>query len=244
MSGRVPAPGMPATLGGWAVVMLVVLALAPRLLVTWELPLAASSDHPECAPDEGLQYWTVMRYAEGDVATWPASGSIYSAFPPLPYALACRDAGASPARARRRMAGTLSDVMAAPAALCGGAPRRGAARGAYGDARGLGGRGVDRITPTRARERRGRGALSAARLRERLRERRRVHRGRGDDLVARAGALGGRGEGHAGTGWSEPPPVWSCSASPTAMRRSFRPSPGSWRRAGAELSSAASSRAR
>lgn len=73
-------------LDGWTVVLLVVLALAPRCFVAWDLPLAATPAEAECAPDEGLQYWTVMRYAGGDFATWPASGSIYSAFPPAAYA--------------------------------------------------------------------------------------------------------------------------------------------------------------
>ena len=41
----------------------------------------------ECAPDEGLQLWTVLHYADGDLATWPENGSIYSAFSPAPYAL-------------------------------------------------------------------------------------------------------------------------------------------------------------
>ncbi len=75
-----------APLDGPAVALLVVLALVPRAVVVWDLPLAGAPDQVECAPDEGLQYWTVMRYAGGDFATWPASGSIYSAFPPVPYA--------------------------------------------------------------------------------------------------------------------------------------------------------------
>ncbi len=87
ISAHTPPPGLRRTVGGPAVLLLVVLALAPRLFVAWTLPLAASEAHPECAPDEGLQFWTVMRYADGDFATWPASGSIYSAFPPVPYAL-------------------------------------------------------------------------------------------------------------------------------------------------------------
>ncbi len=71
----------------WRPLLLVAtLALVPRLLIAWELPLGTPELHPDCAPDEGLQYWTVMRYADGDVATWPESGSIYSAFPPIAYA--------------------------------------------------------------------------------------------------------------------------------------------------------------
>ncbi|MCC6848845.1 MAG: glycosyltransferase family 39 protein [Deltaproteobacteria bacterium] len=72
---------------GWTrtVCLVATLAAAPRLVVAWELALGAPPTAPECAPDEGLQYWTVMRYADGDVATWPASGSIYSAYPPAPY---------------------------------------------------------------------------------------------------------------------------------------------------------------
>jgi hypothetical protein len=67
--------------------MLALLALAPRLLVAWTLPLAALEQRPDCAPDEGLQFWTVMHYAAGNFATWPESGSIYSAYPPAQYAL-------------------------------------------------------------------------------------------------------------------------------------------------------------
>ncbi|MCC6764695.1 MAG: DUF2142 domain-containing protein [Deltaproteobacteria bacterium] len=69
----------------WTVCCVAALAAAPRLFVAWELPLAGPPAARECAPDEGLQYWTVMRYAGGDFATWPASGSIYSAYPPVPY---------------------------------------------------------------------------------------------------------------------------------------------------------------
>jgi Dolichyl-phosphate-mannose-protein mannosyltransferase len=77
-----------ALLGTWGLLLLVVLAFVPRVLVAWELPLLATApDHPECAPDEGLQYWTVMRYADGDFSSWPTSGSIYSAYPPTAYAL-------------------------------------------------------------------------------------------------------------------------------------------------------------
>src|SRR5262245_29170203 len=84
-SGLEPTPGVRRPLSGRVVLLLLMAALVPRLFVAWTLPLAASPAAPECAPDEGLQFWTVMRYAAGDFATWPASGSIYSAFPPLPY---------------------------------------------------------------------------------------------------------------------------------------------------------------
>jgi 4-amino-4-deoxy-L-arabinose transferase-like glycosyltransferase len=72
--------------GHAAAVVLLLVAIVPRQLVAWTLPLAASEERIECAPDEGLQFWTVMRYADGDLATWPESGSIYSAYPPAQYA--------------------------------------------------------------------------------------------------------------------------------------------------------------
>jgi len=73
---------------GYAVACLLLLvALVPRAIVAWTLPLGMPEQRMECAPDEGLQLWTVLHYADGDLATWPASGSIYSAYPPAPYAL-------------------------------------------------------------------------------------------------------------------------------------------------------------
>jgi 4-amino-4-deoxy-L-arabinose transferase-like glycosyltransferase len=86
-----PRARRPATrigrIGYAAGVVLLLVALVPRQIVAWTLPLAASEGRPECAPDEGLQFWTVMHYAAGNLATWPASGSIYSAYPPAQYAL-------------------------------------------------------------------------------------------------------------------------------------------------------------
>src|SRR4051794_28212291 len=71
-------------LRGWMLVVIALVAVVPRAFVSWSLPLAAA-ERPDCAPDEGLQFWTVMQYAAGDFRTWPASGSIYSAYPPVQY---------------------------------------------------------------------------------------------------------------------------------------------------------------
>lgn len=73
-------------LRSWILMVVALVALAPRLFVSWSLPLAAA-ERPDCAPDEGMQFWTVTRYAGGDFRTWPASGSIYSAYPPVQYGL-------------------------------------------------------------------------------------------------------------------------------------------------------------
>ena len=79
MAERARAADGWSVLGAPAVLLLVVLALVPRLVIAWDLPLAATPDQPECAPDEALQYWTVMRYASGDFATWPAMSAARSA---------------------------------------------------------------------------------------------------------------------------------------------------------------------
>lgn len=65
---------------------LCVVALVPRLIVAWALPLASGSADPNCAPDELAHFWVVREMSYGRFAPWsPGAISIYAAFLPSQY---------------------------------------------------------------------------------------------------------------------------------------------------------------
>jgi len=70
-------------LGG--LVLVVFAALVLRLAAAWAIPLG-HGDAFNCAPDEAGHFWAARELGRGDTATWPANDSIYSVYPPAPYA--------------------------------------------------------------------------------------------------------------------------------------------------------------
>lgn len=60
------------------------LAFALRVFAIWALPLAARSERPECAPDEGGHFWVAAELAQGRVPIWPESSwTIQASYPPI-----------------------------------------------------------------------------------------------------------------------------------------------------------------
>ncbi|HEY2387835.1 MAG TPA: glycosyltransferase family 39 protein [Candidatus Binatia bacterium] len=69
--------------GGLLLVVLVGLVL--RLVAAWAIPLGHGEAF-NCAPDEAGHFWAARELGRGDATTWPANDSIYSVYPPAPYA--------------------------------------------------------------------------------------------------------------------------------------------------------------
>lgn len=68
-------------------VCLAAVAVVPRLLFLWTLPLASGSADPNCAPDELAHFWVTREMSFGRFAPWsPGAVSIYSSFLPTQYA--------------------------------------------------------------------------------------------------------------------------------------------------------------
>lgn len=67
--------------------LLAAIALMPRLLILWALPLASGTTDPNCAPDELAHFWVVREMSFGRFEPWsPGAFSIYSSFLPSQYA--------------------------------------------------------------------------------------------------------------------------------------------------------------
>jgi 4-amino-4-deoxy-L-arabinose transferase-like glycosyltransferase len=67
-------------------VSLAAIALMPRLLFLWALPLASGTTDPNCAPDELAHFWVVREMSFGRFEPWsPGAFSIYSSFLPSQY---------------------------------------------------------------------------------------------------------------------------------------------------------------
>jgi hypothetical protein len=77
--------------------LLALLALSLRAAVAVLIPHGHFQGDANCAPDEVAHVTVARDLAHGRAPTWPASESIYSAFPPTPYAVhAITGAAAAP----------------------------------------------------------------------------------------------------------------------------------------------------
>jgi hypothetical protein len=119
---RSRTPG--ARLGTVALVALALLAVVPRLLLVWAIPLGSGSADPNCAPDELEHFLFVRELAAGRTPTWPEAPTIYAAFLPTVYVVhALALAAGGPVAAQPvwyRFAPSRSELLGFPFARLGG----------------------------------------------------------------------------------------------------------------------------